>query len=696
MTRLIRSGALLIALAASTRPVAAQGAPKTPPPPGPLTVAPFPPFQEALLPNGVRLLVVTSRKQPVVSVSLNFSAGSSFDPAGKEGLASMAAGLLTKGAGKRSAEQMAEAIEGAGGTLNAGAGADFLSIGATVLTTSLPLAFELIGDAVARPTFPEAEVELLRTQSLSGLQVQLTQPDAIADRVFRRAVYGAHPYSRSELPSSLKAITRADLVAFHRARLRPGGALLVVAGDATLAEVRRLAIRAFQGWTGTPVPSAAFRTPPARIKSEIILVHRPGSVQSNLVVGNLTYFATDPRTYAATVANQVLGGGASSRLFMTLREQKSWTYGAYSGYTRRKGIGSFSATTEVRTEVTDSALRELLSQLKRIGAEAVPLSELDASKGAITGSYPLSIESADQVASAVANARLYGLPADYVQTYRVRIGSVTPAQAQAVAKATIRPGAAAIIVVGDGAKVYDHIKDIAPVTIVDPEGKTLTPAELAPKAVRVDFDLGALASRRDSFVVRFSGTEAGWMRGVFEKTAEGFRYTEDTRLGGGFVVQTTTLDMDPTGAMKAIKQVGKVQGQDAAIDVVYASGRAKGTASSPDPQSGKIKRLTIDTALAEGTLDDNAVQALIPAFKWKADGKWTFNVLSAGQGEIKPWTLAVSGVETVTIGAKPVEAFKAELSGPSAPLTLWVSTAKPHTLLKIAIAGQPLEFVRVP
>ena len=356
------------------------------------------------MPNGVRLLVVTSRKQPVVSVSLNFAAGSSFDPAGKEGLASMAAGLLTKGAGKRSAEEVAEAIEGAGGTLSAGAGADFVSIGATVLTTSLPLAFELIGDAVARPTFPASEIELLRTQSLSGLQVQLTQPDAIADRIFRRTVYGAHPYSRSELPASLKAITRADLVAFHRTRIRPGGALLVVAGDATLAEVRRLAIRAFQGWTGAPVPATAFRTPPARMSTEIILVHRPGSVQSNLVVGNLTYLATDPRTYAATVANQVLGGGASSRLFMSLREQKSWTYGAYSGYTRRKGIGFFSATTEVRTEVTDSALRELLSQLTRIGAETVPLEELDASKGAITGSYPLSIESADQVAAAVANA----------------------------------------------------------------------------------------------------------------------------------------------------------------------------------------------------------------------------------------------------------------------------------------------------
>lgn len=695
MSSMFRGAAAAWLTLAGAAQLPAQEYPKTPPAPGPLTPAPFPPFRETVLPNGLRVLVVESHKQPVVSISLSFPAGSSVDPAGKEGLASMVAGLLTKGAGTRTADQISDAIEGAGGSLSAGAGPDFLAINSTVLTPSLPLAFELLGDVAVRPTFPASEVELLRTQSLSGLQVALTQPENIADRAFRRAIYGAHPYSRSELPASLKAITREDLVRFHRTRLRPGGALLVLAGDVTLAEARRLALRAFQGWTGTSAAVPPFPTLPDRPRTELLLVHRPGSVQSNIVVGNLTYPATDPRTYAATVANQVLGGGAASRLFMTLREEKSWTYGAYSGYVRRKGIGNFSATTEVRTEVTDSALRELMRQLERIGSETVPATELDAAKGSITGSYPLSIESADQVASAVANARLYGLPADYVQTYRVRIGAVTAAQVQAVARATIRPRAAAIIVVGDGAKIYDRIKDIAPVTIVDPEGKPLTPEDLAPKAVRVDLDLAALGARRDSFVVRFNGAEAGWMRGVLEKTADGWRYVEDTRLGG-FVAQTTTLDLDASGAMKAVKQTGKVQGQDAAIDVSYAGGRAKGTASAPDPQTGRIKRITLDTALVAGTLDDNAVQALIPAFRWAPGAKWTFNVLSAGQGEIKPWTLAVTGTEQVTVGTSPVEAYKAELSGPSVPLTLWVSTAKPHLLLKLALAGQPLEFSRVP
>ncbi|HEX7024968.1 MAG TPA: insulinase family protein, partial [Gemmatimonadales bacterium] len=570
-----------------------------------------------------------------------------------------------------------------------------LTISSTVLTPSLPLAFELVGDAVARPAFAPEEVALLATQTLSGLQVQLSQPDEIANRGFRRILYGAHPYGRSELPASIKAITRADLVAFHRARIRPGGALLVVAGDVKFAEVRRLAIRWLQGWAGRPAATVPFRAPPTRTTTELVLVHRPGSVQSNIVVGNLTYLPADPRGYAAAVANQVLGGGASSRLFLTLREQKSWTYGAYSGYARRKGLGFFSASTEVRTEVTDSALRELLSQLDRIGAEAVPAAELDAAKGALTGSYPLSIESVDAVAGAVANARLYGLAPDYVQTYRVRIGGVAAPQVQAVARATIRPRAAAIIVVGDGARIYDRIKDIAPTSIVDPEGKPLTPADLAPKVTALELDLGALAARRDSFTVSFSGNPVGWQRGVLEKTPDGYRYTEDTRLGG-FVSQTTTLDIDAGGGMKAVRQTGKVQGQDVSVEVAYAGGRAKGAATTPDPQTNRIKTVAIDTAFAPGTVDDNAVQALLPALKWQPDARWTINVFSAGQGETKPWTLAVAGVEQVTVGGKPVEAYKADLTGPAAPISMWVTTAAPHTLVKIAVVGQPLEFIRVP
>jgi len=672
---------------------AAAQYPKTPPPAGPLTPAPFPPLEEVTLPSGLRILVVESHKQPIVSLSLSFGAGSVHDPAGKEGLAEMVAGLLTKGAGQRTAEQIAEAIEGAGGSLSAGAGNDFLTVSASVLTQSLPLAFSLLADVVMRPTFPASEVDLLRTQTLSGLQVALTQPETIASNAFRKALYGEHPYARSARPSSVGAITRDDILAFHRGRLRPGGALLVLAGDVTLSQARRLALQSFQGWLGTPAAAPAASPPANRTATELVLVHRPGSVQSNILVGNLTWGPTDPRHYAATVANKVLGGGTDSRLFLILREQKSWTYGAYSGLTRRRGIGYFSASAEVRTEVTDSALTELLVQVRRIGNETIPPAEFDASKGALVGSYPLSIETADEVASAVANARLYGLPPDYVQTYRVRLGEVTPAAAQAAARAAIRPEASVIVVVGDAQKLYDRVKGIAPTRIVDPEGKSLTPEDLNPKAAALDLDLSALLPRRDSFTVMLQGNPIGWQRGVLERTGDGFTYTEDVSLGGQ-VRTTTVLTLDGRAQLSRIRQSGSQMGQTVSVEVAVVNGRAKGTARSPNPQTGQMKEVTIDTTVAEGTVDDNSVQALVPAFRWQPGAKWTFSVFSAAQADIKPWTMSVAGTEAVKLGEREVPAYRVELAGAPAPFMLWVSTAAPHLILKMAIAGQPLEWIR--
>ncbi|MGQ0701501.1 MAG: insulinase family protein [Gemmatimonadales bacterium] len=695
MKRLLAIGYWLLVAAAP--PLAAQEYPKTPPPPGPLVPAPFPPFREATLPNGLRLLVVESRKQPIVSLSLSFPAGSVHDPAGKEGVAEMVAGLLTKGAGNRSAEEVAEAIEGAGGSLSAGVSADFLTVNATVLTPSLPLAFELMADAAVRPRFEDKELGLLRLQTLSGLQVALSQPEEIAGRTFRRTLYGPHPYARSATPASVQAITRDDLMGFHRARIKPGEALLVIAGAISFEEARRLATQAFQGWTGSG-PSAPSQGPTEPIlvhrPARLVLVHRPGSVQSNILAGNLTYPPNDPRTYASTVANQVLGGGASSRLFIILREQKSWTYGAYSQYIRRQDVGFFLASTEVRTEVTDSALGELLAQLRRIRAEPVPPAELESAKSALVGQYPLTIETAEQVAAAVANARLHGLPADFVQTYRVRLGQVTGAEVQQTVQTTILPDSLVIVVVGDGAKIYDRIKGLAPVTIQDPEGKPLAADDLQPKAVAVDLDLAALTARRDSFTVILQGQPQGWHTQELEPLPDGFRYTERLDIGG-FVQQTTVLELDHQAGVRSVKQTGKVMGQDVTVDVQYRNGRAVGTARTPDPATMQIKSVTIDTTVMPGTLDDNALQALLPTLRWAAGAKWTFQVFGAGQAKLSTWTLSVAGTDTLTISGRPVETYRADLAGGDAPLTLWVTTKAPYSLMKIGVlGGPPLEFVR--
>lgn len=688
MTRRV---AVLAALLVAAPSLGAQSFPTTPPAAGPVKPAPFPPFQEATLPNGMRLVLVESHEQPVVSISLSLPAGDIYDPAGKEGLATMAAGLLTKGAGKRSADEIAEAIEGVGGTIGASSNEDFLTLTANVLTSDVPLAFELLSDAVMRPTFPESEVELLRTQTLSGLQLEMSQPGALASRFFAKTLYGSHPYGRRQTPETVRAITRADLVAFQRARLRPSGSLLVIAGDLELAEARRLAAQAFGSWAGAPAAAATSRAVPARTATEILLVHRPGSVQSNILVGNTTFAPGDPRYYGAVVANRVLGGGSDSRLFTILREQKSWTYGSYSALRRLKGTGYFQASAEVRTEVTDSALIELMAQLKRIRTQPVSAVELEGAKGALVGSFPLTIETASQVAGSVATAKLLGLPANYLASYRTRLAAITPAQLTAGAQASIRPDASVIVVVGDATKIHDKLQKIAPVRMVSVEGTPLTAKDLVIKSGTLDLDMTRLVPRRDSFTIMVQGNPFGFQTNALEKTADGWRYTANAQLAT-ILQETSELLFTDKIEMRSLKESGKFQGADTKTELTYAGGRVKGSATTPS-QTGGVESKEVDAEVPAGVLDENGLQAVLPALKWDAQAKWTLPVFSGGDGTLRQLSLAVAGTESVTVPAGTFEAYRVEVTGGQAPRTFFVTTAAPHRLVKVTTAGAPIEFV---
>jgi zinc protease len=687
--RALLTAAGLTALVAA--PLAAQY-PTTPPPAAPIKAAAFPPFQEATLPNGMKLLVVTSKKQPVVSLSLSFNAGRMYDPDGKSGLADMVAGLLTKGAGKRTADDISSAIEGVGGSITAGAGQDFLTIGADVLANDAALAFGLVADAAIRPTFPASEIDLLRTQTLSGLRLEMSQPASVASRVFAAGLYGNHPYGRRPSETSVKGITRDDLVAFHKARLRPSGALLVVAGSLTLEQAKALATTAFAGWVGVPTGRMGAGQPPERTATGITLVHKPGAVQSNILVGNLIWGPGDPRHYGAVVANRVLGGGADTRLFMILREQKSWTYGAYSTLNRYKGPGSFEANTEVRTEVTDSALVEMLAQLKRIGAEPIETAEFEQARNALTGSFPLRVETAADVAAQVTTARLLGLAPDYVQTYRQKLAAVTIADAQAAAAAGVRPSQALIVVVGDAAKLYDKLKGIAPITLQAMDGTELTPADLNVKAGALDLALDKLVPVRDSFAILVQGNALGFQTSSLEKVDGGWSYKETTKLAT-FINQSTEVRFTAGMQMQSVKQSGAQAGQNTSIDVLYANGHAKGKATTAS-QTGP-KTIDVDADVPAGAVDDNILTALFPAFKWAAGKTFTVAVFQSGKGSATTMTLKVVGEESVKVLAGTFDAWKVEMSGGEAPATLWIEKGPNPRMLKLGVAGQPIEFQRI-
>ena len=665
--------------------------PTRPPAAAPLRPVQFPPFRDLALPNGMTLLLVENHEQPTLSVSLSFRAGDAYDPAGKEGVAAMTAELLTKGTPTRTADQIAATIEGVGGSISASAGDDFLTVATDVLSDHAELAFTLLGDVTRRAAFPADEVELARTRFLSALEVELSQPNAVAGRAFQKEIYGRHPYGRNTSVAAYRAITREDIASFAARRIRPGGALLVVAGDITLPRARALATRAFGTWRGAAPAPLATAAVPAKRATDILLVHRPGSVQSNIVIGNTTFLPTDSGYYAARIAAQVLGGGTDSRLFLILREQKSWTYGSYAALRRTRGLGYWQATFEGRTEVTDSALVELLHQIDRVRTEVIADSELAAAKGFLVGSFPLTIETPRQIAAVVTNARLLGLPPDYVQRYRERLAAVTGLRARAAAQRTFRRAALTIVVVGDAKLLYDRLSAIGPVRLVDVAGNALSQADLNPTGGPVAFDKSQLVARSDSSQALVQGNAVGARTTQSLVAQDSIVFTEVTTIPVAGFTQRSVVVLNGDLSMRRTDQTGSVQGQQTTTHLEYAGGRVKGTAQQPQ-RTGSPSTTPVDTTVPAGTIDDNALRLLLPALPLEPGKMFNLNVFSSGEGITKVVTVKVAGVEQVAVPAGTFQAFRLELSGLQLPVVMHVSQEAPRKLLRTAPTGAPLVF----
>jgi hypothetical protein len=308
----------------------------------------------------------------------------------------------------------------------------------------------------------------------------------------------------------------------------------------------------------------------------------------------------------------------------------------------------------------------------------------------------LTVETVQQVAAQVSNAILLGLPADYLSTYRTRLASVTAAQALEGARTAIRPSQAAIVVVGDATVLRDRLAAIAPVRVIGTDGAAIAEEQLSgtPSAGPA-LDLGKVSASRDSFAVMFQGQAVGSQVNEFSRAAGGILFTDDTRIALAGVEQHTEVLLSATGGVLSVTQRGKAQGGETSIAVTVNNGRATGTAVGPQPPAGAMGTVNVDVAVPEGTTDDNAIGAVVGALPWAPGASWTLNVLSSGTGEVRQLTLTVTGTETVTVPAGAFEAFRAELTGGPAPVTMFVTTAAPHHVVKYAPAGLPLEIVLV-
>jgi zinc protease len=286
-------------------------------------------------------------------------------------------------------------------------------------------------------------------------------------------VFGKHPYSRlSPTPEMLDNMTRDQLVAFREATYIPNNAVFMVVGDVDREEIITRTERIFASWKPGALPDLDLPPLPQRSARSIYVVDRPGSAQSNIVIANQGITRTSPDYFPMLLMHTILGANASSRLFMNLREEKGYTYGAYSNLDARRLAGTFRATAEVRTPVTGASLHEFFYELGRIRDEAVTDDELKNAKSYLAGVFPIRIETQDGLIDQLVSIRMYDLPTDYLETYREQINAVTAADIQRVAQTHVTPDLAAVVIVGDAAEISEQVKAYADtIELYDTDGK---------------------------------------------------------------------------------------------------------------------------------------------------------------------------------------------------------------------------------
>jgi len=439
----------------------------------------LPRAEEATLKNGLRVVLLPSDKVPTFNMQLVVLSGGLSDKPDYRGLATFTATLLREGTTKRSSKDIAEQIDALGATLAANAGLSSMTSTVTTsgLVENLDQTLELFSDVIRNPTFPQAEVDKYKTRTLAQLQFQRSIPQFLAQEQFSRAIYGtSHPASLIVPPAeSIKKLTTKDLTEFHSTYYRPNNAIIAIVGDVTMKDIMPKLEKAFGDWPKADVPVASIPAAPAQTESRIYLIDRPGSVQTVLQLGTLGIERTSPDYFAVLMADRVLGGGPSGRLFLNLREDKGYTYGAYSNFGGSKFRGTWGASSEVRTDVTEGAMKEFMYELNRLRKEPVPAEELENAKRAIVGSFALSLEQPASLLQNIITQKLYNLPADYWDTYPQKVAAITAEDVQRAAQKYLDMEHLHVVAVGDAAKARDILAKYGKVELYDAEGKLITP-----------------------------------------------------------------------------------------------------------------------------------------------------------------------------------------------------------------------------
>ena len=428
----------------------------------------IPAHQRFVLPNGLTILLVPKKDVPLIAFSGFVRGGALADPADKPGVASLVAGLLDRGAGKRSAFEFADAVEGVGGSFNAGAGAESISVGGQFLSRDRALMIELLGDALMRPRFDADEFAKYRDREIEFIKsAKDSDPSQLLPEYGRALLFGAHPYGRPQGGSerSLAAITQSDVVSYHAANFGADKATLVFAGDLDPKWMKQALTKAFGGWDKSKSTLPRLEAAPRITGRRVLLVDAPDSVQTYFWLGNVGVDRRYSGRPALDLVNTLYGGRFTSILNTELRIKSGLSYGASSAFVRGSVPGQFEIDSFTQTENTGKALDLTLETLDKLKHDALEPAMLESSRSYVLGQYPLRLETAAHWAAALADLEFYGLGKEYIEGYGPALSRVDLAETAAVtADAFPRSTDLLIVLIGDASRIRDMAAKYGPVT----------------------------------------------------------------------------------------------------------------------------------------------------------------------------------------------------------------------------------------
>jgi zinc protease len=432
------------------------------------------PRAERTLANGLRVIALRHATVPKVTAMLTIQSGLAVEPAEKAGLAQFVVDLAQEGTTTKSSEQLKREVFAMGANLSGFAGQDASTFQIRGLNNTLPQMLAIVADVVRNPSFPQAELDLMKSTTAQRLEAQTASPQYVNNKLFRQTLFGSHPYARIGVtPETLPAIDRASITGFQQTYYRPNNAFLVVVGDVAPDAVFAAAEKAFGGWERRPLPEQKPVAMPALKGRTLVFVQRPNSVQSSISVGNFTPQRDDPRWYTLQLANQIFGGAFDSRLVRNIREEKGYTYSPQSIFQSMEQGGLYRAVADVRNEVTGATLKEIYAEIDKLRAGGAEAEELNDAKQYARGLFVLQNASQTGLASTLNTVYTFDLPKDYPETFQKQISQPSGEAVKTGAQMLLGSEDSVVTIVGDYTKVKDQLTGFANIKFFDLNGKPI-------------------------------------------------------------------------------------------------------------------------------------------------------------------------------------------------------------------------------